>query len=102
VVGLILLSMGYAWNRVIPSTAYWNDDRAREYTAAQAELHSLHGRGHTQEGDLNAARDRFLKIYQQLEHARSTRNRTATFLKGAGICLLLLGVILHVKSSGDE
>jgi hypothetical protein len=102
VVGLILLGMGLAWNRVVPSTAYWNDDRAREYTAAQAELHSIHPRGHEHEAQLQAARDRFLKIYEQLEQARGTRNRTAALLKAVGISLLLLGVLLQVKSSQDE
>jgi hypothetical protein len=102
VVGLLLLGMGYSWNWVIPSTAYWNDDRAREYTAAQAELHSIHGRGHGHDDELKAARDRFVRIYQQLEKARRTRNRMATVLKAGGVSLLLFAAVFQVKSSRAE
>ena len=103
VVGLILLGIGLLWHRAVPSKAYWSDAQAREYTTANAELHAIHGQSHEKNHDakLEAARERFLTAFQQLEQARGARNRGATVLKIAGMSLLLLGIVLHLAGNRE-
>jgi hypothetical protein len=105
VVGLFLLVLGLGWNRVSDSDAYWDEGQATEYATAQAELHA---KSHTHSDDprhaqeVAAAKERFIKSYQALEHARTTRNRTGTLLMAGGIVLLLAGIFVHLAGSRSE
>jgi hypothetical protein len=102
VVGLGLLGLGWGWNVVVPTTAYWGPTQAEEFTTAQADLHSkTHNHDHdpNHEHEFAAARERFLKISQQLDDARTTRDRTGTYLAGAGILLLLVGIGIHLANN---
>jgi hypothetical protein len=93
--GLLLLIVGFSWDRIVPTSAYWGDEQAREYTAAQAEMHAIDEHTPGQEQKLALARDRFLKLHQQLEDARGTQTRGTFLLKLAGISLLVVGVVWH-------
>jgi len=104
-VGFALLGLGLAWNRIVPTTAFWSPEEAIEHSTAQAELHSIsHSHGHDEEHEreVAAARDRFLKINQQLEDARGSRHRSGTFFTAAGIGLLVLGIMLHYAAGPSK
>ncbi len=99
-IGIVFIAIGSQWNRLRPAEAYWSAEQAAEYTKAHAEMHSLahnHGNGHdeTQSQEFAAAKDRFNKINEQLERARSSRIRTGTILTAIGLVSLLSGVALH-------
>jgi hypothetical protein len=104
VAGMLMLLVGFAWDRFVPVRTYWSDDQAREYTQAQSALHAVHGNshGHDQEVKLNAARDRFVQIHQQLEEARGGRRRSAFLLKVAGISLLVAGLVTLVVANQSD
>ena len=101
-VGFCLLCLGLAWNRLVPSSAYWSPDQAEEYTAAQLEMHTKshhHDGDAEQEKNMDAARERFDKISHQLERARGSQERTGTLFLAAGVSLLLVGVLLHLSGN---
>lgn len=101
-VGLCLLAVSFAWNRIIPSEAYWDIKQASEFAAAQADLHSMsHANRQDKEYEkkLAAARQRFLNSHEALEQARGAQSRTATLVMAGGIMLLLLGIVLHLRAS---
>ena len=104
-VGLCLLVVGIGWNRILPPAAYWGDEQAQEYAAAQADLHSI-SHSHTDdpahEQEVAAAKERFIKSYQSLEYARTARNRTSTFFIAVGTMLILVGIVLHLKSGRSD
>lgn len=96
--GLILLCLGMTWNRLMPTSAYWGEEQAREYVAAQTELHAVsHQHAHGSEGDaeIKAARERYDQIRQQLESAQNSRGRTSTLLAVVGVLMLLGGIGLY-------
>jgi hypothetical protein len=96
--GLALLFLGLTWNRLMPSSAYWGEDQAREYVAAQTDLHAVshqHSHGSDGEVEFKAARERYDNISQQLESAQNSRSRTGTLLAVAGVLMLLGGIGLH-------
>jgi hypothetical protein len=99
VVGLGLLGLGWGWSALVPTTAYWGPTQAEELTAAQVDLHSKtdnHDHDPNHEREFAAARERFLKISQQLDDARSMRDLTGNCLVGAGILLILVGIGIHL------
>jgi hypothetical protein len=102
-VGFCLLGLGLAWDRLVSPKAYWTPDQAREYAAAQLEMHA---KSHQHTGDaekeMAVARERFEKIGRQLERARSSRKRTGTLFLAAGIVFLVAGVVLQLAESRSE
>src|SRR5262245_36622587 len=96
--GLCLLVLGQTWTRLVPSTVYWDDAQAKEYSDAQIDLHE---KSHHQRPDgppnaeFQAAHERFDKISSDFEHARNSRNFTGTLLTVIGVLLLISGVGLH-------
>ncbi len=112
-VGLLLLLLGWAWARITPTAALWNDEQAQEYTDAALALHGAahsheegekHDHGQEaalaaeQEQRLDAARERFANIQGDLEAARNNRNLIAEVLQTLGIAAVLSGVLLHFIS----
>ena len=94
--GLILTILGISWNRVVPSSAYWSDAKADEFSKAQSDLHAqLHQTAPDQEAKYRAARDRFIKIRDELENARDSRSWMKTAVTAVGITLLLIGILYH-------
>jgi hypothetical protein len=101
--GFCLLAIGFAWDRIVPSSAYWKADQAKEYAEAQLDMHTKsHQHGANAEQEMAAARERFAKISQQLERARSSRTRFGTLFLTAGILLCLAGVGLHFAQKRSE
>jgi len=101
VVGLGLIGLGWGWNAVVPTKAYWGPEQAEEYIAAQADLHSKthdHDRAGDHEREFAAARERFVSISQQLDEARVARDRIGTYIAGSGILLILVGIGLHLAN----
>src|SRR5688572_14978485 len=89
IVGICLLGLGLAWNRLMPSSAYWSPEQAKEYSDAQIEAHAKsHQHGHDAEKDMAVARERFSKISQQLADARGSRRRTGKLFLVAGVLLV--------------
>jgi hypothetical protein len=98
VAGLCLFGVGLAWDRLVPSSAYWSVEQAKEYTAAQLEMHTKsHQHGADGEQEMAVARERFAKVNRQLERARGSQKFSGTLFLAAGITLLLVGVALHVS-----
>jgi hypothetical protein len=98
--GLCLLGVGLAWNRLVPSRSYWGPEQAEEYAAAQIEAHSQsHQHGPNAEQKMALARERFANISQQLERARGSQRRTANVLLIAGMSFLVAGIGLHFTQS---
>ena len=99
--GIFLLALGLAWNRFMPASAYWDEDQAREYAEAQADLHA---KSHFQktnvklQAEFAAARARYDNISHQLESAQNSRSRTSTLIIAAGILALLSGIGIHLAS----
>src|SRR3978361_2197021 len=104
--GLVMVALGYEWNRVLPASTYWSNEQAAEYTAAQSALHSMahnHGKvdeAHSQE--FLAAKDRYTKIGGELESARNSRGRIGTILIAAGVISVLSAVTLHYRGQAEE
>jgi hypothetical protein len=97
-VGLCLIGLGLAWDRIVPSSAYWGHEQATALTAAQTEMHTKsHQHGAGAEQEMAAARERFIKMSQQLESARGAQKRTGTILLVVGISLILAGIALHIS-----
>jgi hypothetical protein len=93
--GLCLLILGAAWNQVVPSSAYWTPEKAEEFSAAQTDLHSHLDHSANHEHAYSAAKDRFIKIRDELESARGTRSRIKTIITSVGVTLLALAVLIH-------
>ena len=96
--GLAMIGIGSGWSSFVPSSAYWGPDEAKELINAQADLHAKthsHGNEADQERDFAAARERLGKIQQQLDAARSNRDRTGMLFTIFGVVLLLAGILLH-------
>ncbi len=102
-IGLCLVVLGLAWDHLVPSSAYWGPEQAKELTAAQIEMHSKsHHHGADAEQQMAAARERYRKISQQLETARGSQKRIGTFFLAAGVLLLVAGVVLHVSQNRSQ
>ena len=106
ITGLALIALGWLWNSLVPSTAYWGPQQADEFVAAQADLHA---KTHAQEGsradhaqEFAAARERFDKIRHELESARTARSRTGSILAGIGVLLALAGIVLYFSAKKPE
>jgi hypothetical protein len=100
VAGLCLLALGLAWNRLMPPSAYWSPEQAKEYSDAQIEMHAKsHQHGHGAEQDMALARKRFSKISQQLDDARGSRTRTGKIFLVAGVLLVVAGSVLRLSES---
>ena len=105
VVGLCLVVLGSQWSRAMPSAAYWSDEKAAEFTDAQADLHSKidqHGDGQSHERELEAAKERFLSISGELERARNSRNYTGTALEVIGVLAVIAGVATHYAGRSNS
>jgi Flp pilus assembly protein TadB len=103
IAGICLLGLGLAWNRLVPSSAYWSPEQAKEYSDAQIEAHAKsHEHGHHAEKEMAVARERFSKISQQLEDARGSRRRTGTMFLAAGVLLVVAGLVLHLSESRSD
>lgn len=104
-IGICLLAVGLTWHRIVPPAAYWGPEQADEYSAAQSQLHAIgheHEHDPTFEREIGLARERFEKSYQELEDARSSRNRTRIIFTAAGVIVLLAGIVLHMTAGRDE
>jgi hypothetical protein len=101
-IGLCLLVLGIAWNQVLPSSAYWTPEQAEEFAAAQTELHARldHAADHQQE--FAVAKDRFIKIRDELENARGTRGRMKTVVTLLGATMLLVAIMLHLSQRSSD
>ena len=98
--GLCVLALGASWNRVTPTSAYWSDEQAEEFTKAQTELHAkwhTHDVEHKEE-DFAAAKDRFIKVRDELESARNSHGRTGKILLIAGVGFALVGIFIHYSA----
>jgi hypothetical protein len=96
--GLFLAGLGLAWERVVPSSAYWGPEQANALSAAQIEMHTRsHQHGADAEKEMASARERYVKISQELESARGSQKRIGTIIMVAGIALLLTGIALHLS-----
>ena len=99
--GLACVALGWTWTSLIPASAYWDQNDAREYTQAQVDLHATTDRlGHDKnfEHDLAVARDRFNQAHKQLERARGSRQDTAKYLTAVGVLLLVAGIGIHLAT----
>ena len=84
IAGLCLLGLGLAWGRIMPSSAYWGPEQAKEFTAAQIDAHAKshhHAGDEARERESAAARERYERISRQLEAARGSHRRSGFFLK---------------------
>jgi hypothetical protein len=105
VVGLSLLLLGLQWSRIVPTNAYWSADQGAEFMAAQADLHSKidkHGDQRIHQRDLEAAKERFLKINSQLESARRSQGYAGTALKALGLLAVICGIGLHFAGGTES
>jgi hypothetical protein len=105
-VGLVLVALGYEWNRVLPARSYWSNEQAAEYTAAQSALHSMaHNHGNVDEAhsqEFLAAKDRYTKISGELESARNSRGRIGTILIAVGVISVLSAATMHYRGQSDD
>jgi hypothetical protein len=101
-VGLCLVGLGLTWDHLVPSSVYWGPAQADELIAAQIEMHKKsHQHGADAEKEMAIARERYVKLSQQLESARGSQNRIGTFFLVAGISLLLAGIVLHMSQANS-
>lgn len=101
--GTCLLGLGLAWNRIVPSSAYWSPQQAAEYTAAKLELHSKsHDHGSGVEQEMATAHERFAKISRELERARGSQRFTGTGFVILGVLLLAAGIAVHFAAKRSE
>lgn len=101
IVGLLSLALGFTWNQLVPSAAYWGEVEAHEYEQAQLELHEKshhHDHGGKPDADFAAAQERFSKINREFERAQFSRRFAGTFLITAGIALLTAGVGVYLTT----
>jgi ABC-type nickel/cobalt efflux system permease component RcnA len=100
-IGLLLVVLGWTWNYLVPSSAYWGAEEAREYTKAQVELHAMedaHAHDKNHDENMAAARERFNNIHAQLEQARTSQNRASSFFIAAGVLCLAAGIGTHLAT----
>jgi hypothetical protein len=98
VLGVVMLLLGLCWKTISPTSLYWSDDRASEYTKAFAELHAAEDSAVKHPGieaqhQFADARDRFGKIKTELEDARNKRDNTGPYLVAVGIFAILGAVV---------
>ena len=99
-----MLGLGLAWDKMVPSSAYWGPNQAQELTAAQVDAHAkshYHGGDPARERESAAARERYDRITRQLEAARGSHRRSGFFLTAAGVALLVVGIGLHLSARGE-
>ena len=102
--GMVSMVVGFQWNRIRTSNAYWSEEQANELTAAQVKLHELShkrdsGQDASKSAEFIAARERVLTMTQKLDQARSSRSRTGTILIVAGITAVVSAAVLHYRRS---
>jgi hypothetical protein len=95
-VGMCLLLVGAAWNQIVPTSAYWTPEKAEEFVAAQTDLHAHLDDAKDKRQEFAAAKERFIKIRDELENARGTRSRMKTVVTFLGAALLLAAVVAHL------
>jgi hypothetical protein len=103
--GAVLLVLGVNWERIRPPESYWSQDKAEQYVQAFSDVHAAqdhveHGNNDPGDGDLDAARERYLTLRQELDRARSTRATTGKALAVMGLVTLLLALL--VRNSSDS
>jgi len=102
-VGLCLLVVGLAWDRLVPSSAYWTPEQAQELSAAQLDMHTKsHQHGADAEQQMAAARERYKDISTQLDRARGSQRIMGTLFLAAGVLLLVTSIVLHFSQSRNE
>jgi hypothetical protein len=93
--GFILLGVGMAWPRIMPSSAYWGPDQAKEYNTAKFELHEKshhHTPSKAHDDEFARAQERFNKISRELERAQGSRHFTGTLFTITGTIFLIAGI----------
>lgn len=108
IVGLAAILAGAAWSIFVKPTNVWSQEQAREFEAANDELHSVRAKfgpaagGAIGQEEITAAQERFSRINSQLESARSTHDRLGMWIAGGGFALALacgLGLMVTRESS---
>jgi hypothetical protein len=106
IAGLLCLGLGFAWNRFTSSENYWTPTQAEEFNTAQSDLHKksrfVQNESAAQRQEFNAAKERFDRISNQLDRARSSRANTETGLKIVGAVAVLVAAYLQWKSGGSD
>lgn len=102
-VGLCLLGVGLAWDRLVPASAYWTSEQAEELSAAQLEMHTKsHQHDADAEQQMAAARDRYKKVSAQLDRARGSQRLTGTLFLAVGVLLLVTSIVLYYSQNRNE
>lgn len=108
IVGLAAILAGAAWSVFVKPTNVWSQEQAREFKAANDELHAVRSKygpatdGATAQKEIAAAQERFSRINSQLESARYTHDRLGMWIAGGGFALALVcgfGLIITRESS---
>lgn len=97
VIGVAFVILGTSWKWLHPPESYWSEKQAQQYLDAFTAVHAAedsHGTGSAGDTDFVAARQRYDIIKNELDQARSARDRTSNYLTIAGLALFLSVLLL--------
>jgi hypothetical protein len=95
--GTILIALGVSWKWLRPPEAYWSQKQAQQYVDAFVAVHAAEdglGADGAPTTDLIAARQKYDSLKDELDLARTARDRTGNYFSYAGLALLLSACVL--------
>ena len=99
VIAVALLVVGASWKSLYPPESYWSREQAQAFVDAFSAVHQAedtmeHGPHDPGAAEFLAARHRYDMLKNELNQARSARDRTGIYLAVAGLALFLSVLLL--------
>jgi hypothetical protein len=94
VVATVLVAAGFSWKWLHPPESYWSEEKAQSYVDAFTAVHAaedglLHEPSDSGAAAYRAALLRYDTLQNELDQARSARDRTGTYFVLAGLAFLV-------------
>jgi hypothetical protein len=108
--GVGLSVAGASWKHWFPPQSYWSQEKARQLVDTSTKLHAMQDGQHGAEKGaahsvpaidttaLAAVKQQYESLQNELDRARSARNRTGLYVGALGLALVVLGILIFVKT----
>ena len=95
IAAVTLTALGVSWKWLHPPESYWSKEQAQQLVDAFGAVHAAedaapHGPNDPGGAAFLAARRRYDALQNELEQARTARDRTGNYLAVAGVVLLVI------------